>query len=119
MMVADVAFDAVTSTMMSGKADQAFFASLPENVAPSTDDNPFFFFTQRFSNFVARPSLCLTNNNAAISMTLLLLVVSLGACGYYIVAPFVRLARRMPSSTLAPAVTYFGALALVFILIWI
>jgi hypothetical protein len=29
---------------MSGKADAAFFASLPEDVAPSTDDNPFFFF---------------------------------------------------------------------------
>ena len=43
MLGPDVAFDAVTSTLMSGKADAAFFASLPENIAPSTDDNPFFF----------------------------------------------------------------------------
>jgi hypothetical protein len=103
--------------MMSGKADQAFFASLPENIAPSTDDNPFFFFTQRFSSFVTQPTAALTNNNAAISMTLLLLIVALGACGSYIVAPFVRLARRMPLSTLTPPVMYFSAIGMGFMLI--
>ena len=117
LMAPDVAFDAVTSTLMSGKADPAFFASLPENVAPSTDDNPFFFFTQRFSNFVTQPSLSLTNNNAPISMTLLLLIVALGACGCYIVVPFVRLAKRMPLSTLTPPVTYFSAIGMGFMLI--
>ncbi len=117
LMAPDVAFDAVTSTLMSGKADTAFFASLPENVAPSTDDNPFFFFTQRFSNFVTQPSLGLTNNNAAISMTLLLLIVALGACGCYIVAPFIRRAKRMPLSTLTPPVTYFSAIGMGFMLI--
>ena len=40
---------------MSGKADAAFFGSLPENVAPSTDDNPFFFYTSRFGEFFSRP----------------------------------------------------------------
>src|SRR5436305_978044 len=117
LMAPDVAFDAVTSTLMSGKADPAFFASLPENVAPSTDDNPFFFFTQRFSNFVTQPSLSLTNNNAPISMTLLLLIVALGACGCYIVVPLVRLAKRMPLSTLTPPVTYFSAIGMGFMLI--
>src|SRR5207302_607236 len=79
----DVAFDTVTSTLMSGKADAAFFASLPENIAPSTDDNPFFFYTARFGELVARPALALSNNNAAINMTLLLiLVIALGAFAY-------------------------------------
>ena len=50
-----VAFDAVTTTLMSGKADAAFFASLPENVTPSTDDNPFFFYTARFGGFLRQP----------------------------------------------------------------
>src|SRR5580704_7575479 len=116
IMGPDVAFDAVTSTLMSGKAGPAFFASLPENVAPSTDDNPFFFFTQRLSNFLAKPS-AFTANNAPISMTLLLLVVSLGACVYYIVIPFVRVAKRMPLSTLTPPVTYFSAIGMAFMLI--
>src|SRR4029078_5999494 len=43
MLGPDVTFDTVPSTLLSGKAAAAFFASLPENVPPSTDDNPFFF----------------------------------------------------------------------------
>ena len=102
---------------MSGKADAAFFASLPENIAPSTDDNPFFFYTARFGDFVSMPSSALTNNNAAISMTVLLIVMALVACVYYIVLPFVRLARRMPLSTLTPPVAYFCAIGMGFMLI--
>jgi len=117
LMGPDVAFDAVTSTLMSGKADAAFFASLPENIAPSTDDNPFFFYTARFGDFVSMPFSAHTNNNAAISMTLALIVVALVACLYYVVRPFVRLARQMPMSTLTPPVTYFCAIGIGFMLI--
>src|ERR1019366_252227 len=113
----DVTFDTVTSTLMSGKADAAFFASLPENIIPSTDDNPFFFYTARFGDLATKPSSALTNNNAAISMTLLLIMVALCACGYYIIVPFVRLARRMPLSALTPPVAYFCAIGMGFMLI--
>ena len=78
LMGPDVAFDAVTSTLMSGNADAAFFASLPLNVSPSTDDNPFFFYTARFGDFFSSPLSTLSNNNAAISMTLMLIVFALG-----------------------------------------
>jgi SAM-dependent methyltransferase len=113
----DVTFDTITSTLMSGKADAAFFASLPENITPSTDDNPFFFYTARFGDLATKPSSALTNNNAAISMTLLLILVAFCACGYYIVVPFVRLARRMPLSTLTPPILYFCAIGMGFMLI--
>jgi spermidine synthase len=113
----DVAFDTITSTLMSGKADAAYFASLPENIAPSTDDNPFFFYTARFGDLGSKPASILSNNNAAVSMTLVLIVMSLLACVYYIVVPFVRLARRMPMSTLTPPVTYFCAIGIGFMLI--
>ena len=112
-----VAFDAVTSKLLSGKADAAFFASLPENVTPSTDDNPFFFYTARFGEFFSKPVSSLSNNNSAITTTLMLLVLSLCACVYYIIDPFVRLARRMPLSTLTPPVTYFCAIGMGFMLI--
>jgi SAM-dependent methyltransferase len=117
LLAPDVTFDNVTSTLMSGKADAKFFASLPENITPSTDDNPFFFYTARFGDLVARPSSAVTNNNAAISTSLLLIAVSLGACGYYIIRPFVRLARRLPLSELTPPVTYFCAIGMGFMLI--
>jgi hypothetical protein len=64
----DVAFDTITSTLMSGKADAAFFASLPENVTPSTDDNPFFFYTTRFGDLARMSPTAPTNNNAAINV---------------------------------------------------
>jgi SAM-dependent methyltransferase len=117
LLAPDVAFDNVTSTLMSGKADTDFFASLPENITPSTDDNPFFFYTARFGDLVTRPSSAVTNNNAAISTSLLLIVISLCACGYYIIRPFIRLARRMPLSELTPPVTYFCAIGMGFMLI--
>ena len=113
----DVTFDAVTSTLMSGKADADFFASLPQNISPSTDDNPFFFYTARFGDIAGKPLSTLSNNNAAISMTLILIATALCACFYYIVGPFVRLARRMPLSVLTPPVTYFCAIGMGFMLI--
>lgn len=112
-----VAFDAVTSKLLSGKADAAFFASLPENVTPSTDDNPFFFYTARFGELFSKPVSSLSNNNSAITTTLMLLVLSLCACVYYIIDPFVRLAKRMPLATLTPPVTYFCAIGMGFMLI--
>jgi hypothetical protein len=117
LMGPDVAFDAITSTLMTGKADAAFFASLPENIAPSTDDNPFFFYTARFGHFFKKPLSVISNNNAAISMTLGLVVMALIACVYYIATPFVRLARQIPLSALTPPVTYFCAIGMGFMLI--
>ena len=58
-----------------------------------------------------------TNNNAAITMTLLLIVVALLRLRLLHRPPFVRLARRMPLSTLTPPVTYFCAIGIGFMLI--
>lgn len=113
----DVPFDTVTSTMLAGKADAAFFDSLPENVSPSTDDKPFFFYTARLSNLIGQSPLALIRNQAATGMVLVLLMVSLLACVYYIAVPFVRLARTMPLSAIAPPVVYFSAIGMGFMLI--
>jgi SAM-dependent methyltransferase len=114
----DTTFDALTSTLMSGKADQAFLDSLPENIAPSTDDNPFFFYTARFGDLFGLPTTThAMNNNAAISMTRWLVIITLAACVYYIVVPLTRLARRMRLAALAPPVTYFSAIGMGFMLI--
>jgi spermidine synthase len=118
LMAPDVPFDTVTSTLLSGKADASFFASLPQNISPSTDDNPFFFYTARFSDLFSKPRATLShNNNAAISMTLMLIAIALGAFVYYVVAPFAGLARRMKLSALTPPVAYFCAIGMGFMLI--
>ena len=113
----DVAFDAVTSTLLSDKADAAFFNSLPENIAPSTDDKPFFFFTSRLGDLTKMYPWGAMDNNVAVSMTGLLIIVALLACGYYIVLPFLGLAKRMPLSTLTPPMAYFSAIGMGFMLI--
>lgn len=112
-----IAFDTVTSTLLSGKADKAFLDALPENIAASTDDNPFFFYTARLGDLVAGGSSLSVNTNAAIHMTMWLVIVAFAACAYYIAIPFVRLARRMPLATLTPPVTYFAAIGMGFMLI--
>jgi len=113
----DVAFDSITTTLMSGKADKAFLDSLPENIAASTDDNPFFFFTARLRDLLTNGSLLSTNYNAAIDMTIWLVITALCACVYYIAIPFVRIARRMPLAALTPPVAYFSAIGMGFMLI--
>ena len=117
LMGPDIAFDAVTTKLISGTADAAYFASLPENVTPSTDDNPFFFYTARFGDFVAAPMSARTHNNTAITMTFALIVVALVACLFYVVGPFIRLARETPLATLTPPVTFFCAIGIGFMLI--
>jgi SAM-dependent methyltransferase len=118
LLAPDTVFDTVTSALISGSADQAFLDRLPENIAASTDDNPFFFYTARFGDLLAfRGDSLSMNNNAAISLTRWLVIISLCACVYYIVIPFLRLARRMPLARLAPPVTYFSAIGLGFMLI--
>jgi len=117
LMGPDIAFDAVTTKLISGTADAAYFASLPENVTPSTDDNPFFFYTARFGDFVAAPMSARTHNNTAITMTFALIVVALVACLFYVVGPFIRLARQTPLATLTPPVTFFCAIGIGFMLI--
>ena len=86
-------------------------------IAASTDDNPFFFYTSRFSDFVTSIVGTSSSNNVAIGITGLLIIVALCACGYYIVLPFLRLATRMPMATLTPPVAYFSAIGMGFMLI--
>jgi SAM-dependent methyltransferase len=112
----DIAFDDVASTLLSGKADAAFFAATSEDIAPSTDDKPFFFFTSRLGDFVARSTVSM-NNNAAVFMTGLLVIAAFCACVYYIFVPYLRLAKQMPLSILTPPVAYFSAIGMGFMLI--
>jgi spermidine synthase len=113
----DVAFDSVTSTLLSGRADAAFFRALPENIAPSTDNKPFFFYTSRLRDLPASVSSILANKNGAVTTTLLLLVAAFLACVFYIGIPFVGLAKRMPLASVARPVVYFSAIGMGFMLI--
>ena len=112
-----VSYDNITSTIVSGKADAAFYDSLPENITPSTDDNPFFFYTERLTGALAGDGWFVLGKDAAISMTLVLLVVTFIACIFYVGIPLIKLGRRVAPAELAPPIAYFGAIGLGYMLI--
>ena len=117
MLGPGVALDATTTTILSGKADAAFYASLPLNIAPSTDDNPFFFYSTRLANVASNFFTRSEHTDPAIGITLLLVLVALGACVYYVAVPFARLAKQIPLPILTPPVAYFSAIGMGFMLI--
>lgn len=45
-----IAVDDIAAHIASGKADRAYFDTLPFDVTPTTDDRPFFFYTERLRN---------------------------------------------------------------------
>lgn len=113
----DVTFDSVTSTILSGRASAAYFSSLPENIAPPTDNKPFFFYTSRLGDLPMRGFPALASMNAAVTTILLLVVVVFLACLFYIVVPVIRLGQRMPVSIVLQPVIYFSAIGMGFMLI--
>ena len=113
----DVKYDDVTSTIIAGKADAAYYNSLPANVAPSTDDNPFFFYSEWLGDAIGGNTVAGMDTQAAITVTLLLVVIALVACVLYVGVPFVKLAMRMPVRTLLPPVGYFGAIGMGYMLV--
>jgi SAM-dependent methyltransferase len=117
MLGPGVPFDSITTAMLSGKADGAFYDGLAENVAPSTDDKPFFFYTSRLGDLLTQSPWTLLSNKAAIGLTLVLLAVSVIACIGYVGVPFVRLSRRLGVARVAPPVAYFSAIGIGFMLI--
>jgi len=113
----DVRFDTITSPILSGDADAAFFRELPQNVAPSTDNKPFFFYTSRIGDLITKNPFVARSVNGAVVMTLLLVVIAFVACLFYVVVPLVRMSHTMPISTVAPPVIFFSAIGMGFMLI--
>jgi spermidine synthase len=113
----DVRFDTVTSPILSGDADETFFRELPQNIAPSTDNKPFFFYTSRLGDLLTTNPFGMRNANGAVLTTLLLVIIAFIACLSYVVVPLIRMSRRAPISTVAPPVIFFCAIGMGFMLI--
>jgi hypothetical protein len=117
----DVVFDNITSTILAGKATGSFFNALPQNIAPSTDDKPFFFYTSRLrdiaSGFRQGDLETYRDTNAAIDTTRLLLVFSLLVFIVYVAIPFRGLVQRTSMAAVAAPVGYFSAIGIGFMLI--
>ena len=114
------AADETLARLASGRDLDAFVASYPINIAPPTDDSPFFFNMLRLRD-VFRLDLLKhgksTHNMEAVFVlgTLLFTVVLL--TGLCIIVPLYATADRRVLSGAAPLVTFFAAIGLGFMLV--
>jgi hypothetical protein len=117
LLAPDVPFDNITSAILTGTASDAFFGSLPENISPSTDNKPFFFYTSRLGELLSRPPSVLASSDTAMRTLLLLVAIGFVACLYYIVVPLVRLSRKTSRASVMRPTVYFCAIGMGFMLI--
>ncbi|MEZ5977945.1 MAG: hypothetical protein R3F34_06995 [Planctomycetota bacterium] len=105
------------------KDQAAWLAAYPYDVAPPTDDRPFFFETSRFdgSLLTSRDAYFTVlgglNSHAILGI---LLVVLAGVAWLFVIAPLLRLRRERAAgdrTKLGPILFYFGSLGLGFILV--
>jgi hypothetical protein len=115
---ATAAFEALTS----GQDLTAFYARFPVNVAPPTDDSPFFFHTLRladvFDGALWRAGLGGDASNVqAVWVLGVLLLTVLGLTGLCVVVPLVLTADRSALAGTTPLFVFFSGIGLGFMLI--
>lgn len=97
---------------------QAYFASYPYDVAPPTDDRPFFFETSRFRHLFQRESFFnVLGGITAHGILMVLLALLAAVAWFFVIAPLRRLAKDLPGSRTLPVLGYFAALGTGFILV--
>jgi hypothetical protein len=105
---------------------QAFYAAYPYDVAPPTDDRPFFFETSRFEQLLERESFFNPLGGITAHGILVVLFAIVVAAGWlFVIAPLRRLGRTLADEGRAqqggvrrlPVLVYFASLGLGFILI--
>ncbi|MBI3264312.1 MAG: hypothetical protein HYZ58_14340, partial [Acidobacteria bacterium] len=114
------AADRTFERIANGGALDEFFRSFPINIAPPTDDSPFFFQLLRLGD-VFRPQLLRQgksthNMEAVLVLALLLIGVSIMAA-IAIALPLAGARRLRGDAQLVTLLVYFGAIGLGFMLI--
>jgi hypothetical protein len=114
------ALDPVFERLASGRELEAAAAELPINVAPPTDDSPFFFHMLRLRD-IFRPERrdqgTVTFNMEAVSTLGRLLITVVGLTLLCIVVPLVLTADRTPLRGAAHHFVYFAGIGLGFMLV--
>ena len=114
------ALDRTFATLAENETFQAFIENYPINIAPPTDDNPFFFHMLRFKDF-ASPSqweLGKTSfNMKAVATLLILLIITIVVAIVFILLPLLLTVRVHKNSSVMPLVVYFAAIGVGFMLV--
>ncbi len=95
----------------------AFLAAYPYDVAPPTDNRPFFFETSRFSHLREKESFFNVLGGITAHGILVILLGLLAVVAWvFVIVPLMRLGGGS-AGKLTPVLSYFGALGLGFILV--
>ena len=116
----DYAMDDISRVIASGKADEAFYKTLPIDVTAPTDNRPFFFYMTRFGDLLRGEGLqgnINLTNNLAVAIVGFLLIGMFFCLVIFVAQPLVALSRRVPVKPIVPYLGYFGAIGLGFMLI--
>lgn len=108
--------DDLVAALARSRAPETIWAAHPLDISPPTDDRPFFFYTTRPRDFLARAFS--EDGETGVRVLGWLLVVVLGACLLFILGPLLVFRRRALASGrgVGPlALLYFAGLGVGFI----
>jgi hypothetical protein len=110
--------DLIFTELITTDDTQKFYERYPLNVAPTTDDNPFFFYTVKFSDLPQLLSLNLESeslkNNLALLWLFRLTIISFVLVSFFLLIPPIFLARQGLDKKL---LSYFAFLGLGFMFV--
>jgi spermidine synthase len=108
--------DNAFSQLIASNDPYSFSHGYPYNVTPVTDNAPFFFFTLKTGQIFRRTHHSMDwKVNLGVTVLAMLLVISVVAVLAFLVLPL--LIERIPSNRPAPALLYFVAIGLGYILV--
>ena len=112
-------FTVLSSKILSGTADDAFYNSMKERIDPTTDDHPFFFYSKRMisSHMDTLDYQGDVINNLAVQIILGLLLITLMGYYYYVIQPLSRLPAEERATGLALPLSYFTLIGVSFMFI--
>lgn len=112
--------DSTFATLASGRNIGAFAAGFPINIAPPTDDNPFFFHMLRLRDVFNRELLAQGANSfnmQAIFVLGALLIIVVGLAALFIIVPLILTADKSSVRGAWPLFVFFSSIGLGFMLV--
>ena len=110
--------DLIFTELITTDNTQEFYERYPLNVTPTTDDNPFFFYTVKFSDLPQLLSLNLESeslkNNLALLWLFRLTIISFVLVSLFLLIPPIFMARQRLDKKL---LSYFAFLGLGFMFV--
>jgi spermidine synthase len=119
LLTPDAALDETSAVIASGKADAAFYARLPLDVTPPSDDRPFFFYMTPFSKSFGEMKISTFEVESTMALRILgmLLIGTLLITLAFVVTPLQRASKTLSPGKFLPDLLYFAGIGLGFMLI--